>query len=411
MAQGIDQTPKIGLRFSEKMSGYFAVGGEDFEAGERTGKKQGSSISFEVTIAIEDIEAFCQLSGGQATLEGTISCQALGQNLPIYNGEFALFKPDRETGKRHMTYSFGFTGEDGQEYFFDGFKIIFDDPNKFDLLDDMTRLFSRIFRGTSPAGPRFGAGVLRFHLASLPSLLASFEITPPSLGQKFKAVSKFLDFCYGELRDTYLHKLSPIYHTEYENLILSGKLMAPAGEERDFFFFSGIHDKDFPWGDGEIFWDVALIIRQSDGTWSRYALTDRMIEGLSLDVEAGLYRYEGPLYQVIEGNQVWRSELKKAVLPLHLRPVQAEIAIQFDYEKYPPVQVPFPLISASKLISSPGALDDFQEWLTQLNFLGLLLTPFDVRPQKGTIILQDGGGREEYALLPEKTEGEAEKLL
>ena len=35
------------------------------------------------------------------------------------------------------------------------------------------------------------------------------------------------------------------------------------------------NDKGFPWGDGEIFWDVLLVIGDT-----RYAITDRVLEGL-----------------------------------------------------------------------------------------------------------------------------------
>ena len=46
-------TKKIGLRFSEKMSGYLATGKEDFEEGERAGKQKNDLLSFEVIIEID----------------------------------------------------------------------------------------------------------------------------------------------------------------------------------------------------------------------------------------------------------------------------------------------------------------------------------------------------------------------
>ena len=343
---GFGKAEKIGLRFSEKMSGYLAEGEENFAEGERMGKQTDAILSFEVTIAIEDVNDFCKMSSRKALLKGTVSHKALGQNLPIRNGEFSLFRPDRETGKRHMTYSFGFTGSSGNDYFLHGYKIIYDDPGLFDPADDLTRLFTRIHKGSSAEGPLFGSGILHFHPTSLPSMLASFEVTPArSLIKKIKAISQFFTFCYGEVRDTYLGGLNPFYHTKYENLVLSGQLASLAGEARNFFFFSGIHDKDFPWGDDEIFWDVALIIQQADKSWAKYVLTDRIIEGLQLDVADGTYRYEGPIYRVLEGHQVWRSELKKPTLarapspdsgkdraPVHFRKIRdREPALLFDF--------------------------------------------------------------------------------
>jgi uncharacterized protein (DUF362 family) len=411
MAGKGEETKKIGLKFTEKMSGYLSEGESDFEEGEKKGKNQNNQLTFEVTIHIEDVEDFTKLSGRKAQLTGTISYKPLGQNLPIRNGFFGLFRPDPATGKRHMTYSFGFTGSDSQDYFLYGFKEIYDDP-KFDLMEDMTKLFTRIYRGTSNERPLYGSGILHFRIQSLPSMLASFTVTnTSSLIAKFKAVSRFFSFCYGEIRDTYFKKLSPLYHSEYENLVLQGKLTSGGGRERDFFFFSGIHDKDFPWGDEEVFWDVALIMQKEDGTWERYALTDRDIEGLDLDVEDGTYKYRGPLYQILEGYQLFRSELHKASLPPHLRKVQAQIEIRFDYEKYDPVDIPFTVKPEYQKLIPHALLDKIREWHPQLENLGWHMTPFRVKVKEGKIILRHEAGATEYSLVREKTLGEAERAL
>ena len=124
-----------------------------------------------------------------------------------------------------------------------------------------------------------------------PSLLCLPPFRLPgtrSLSEKLKTISRFYSFCYGEIRDTYSRGISPVYHSEYENLVLNGYLRGEGGEEKPFFFFSGVHSKDFPWGDGEVFWDVGLAIREAENKWRRFALTDRVIEGLDLDVKAGI---------------------------------------------------------------------------------------------------------------------------
>jgi len=131
-------------------------------------------------------------------------------------------------------------------------------------------------------------------------MLASFEVTNTlSLITKIRTISAFVKFCYGEIRDTYLR--TPVYNTKYENLVLRGKVVPKEGGGRNFFFFSGIHDKDFPWGDDEIFWDIALIIQRNDGSWERYVLTDRIIENLKLDVEKGVYQYEAHSIRWLKG--------------------------------------------------------------------------------------------------------------
>jgi uncharacterized protein (DUF362 family) len=410
MGDNFEGTKAIGLRFSEKMSGYLAEGISGFEEGEKEGEKRNNFLSFDATIRIDDLGDFCKLSGRRSKLEGTVSFRPLGQNLPIRESVFYLFRPDRETGKRHMTYSFGFTGNDGNDYFLYGYKVIYDDPHKLDILEDLTCLFTRIYRGNSADGPLVGSGILHFRLQSLPSMVASFEVTnTSSLLAKFKAISQFYLFCYGEIGDTYLSKLSPIYNTEYENLVLNGELGSGYGERKIFFFFSGVHDKDFPWGDDGIFWDVALIIQKPDTTWARYVLTDRIIDGLFLDVEKGMYRYEGPLYQLLEGYQASQSELKKDPLPDHIRRIQATIEIRFDSEKYPVVDVPFSMIPDYHKLIPRQYSGDIKELLPHLTGLGLHLTPHKVRVREGKVVLQDSSYREEYSVVMDRTMGEAER--
>ncbi len=400
----------VGLRFSEEMSGHWAEGESDFEKGETQGRVLDHPLLFQVTIEIEDVLNFCKLVGRKARLTGTVSSNTFGENLPIRKGEFGLFRPDSLTGKRHMTYSFGFTGKDGADYFLYGYKVIYDDPHEVDLLVDMTRLFTRIHQGDSAEGPVLGSGILHFRMPSLPSMLASFEVThTTSIVQKFKAISQFFSFCYGEIRDTYVAKHGPIYHTEYENLVLRGRISTSEGKEREFFFFSGVHDKDFPWGDDEIFWDLALIVRGDDGAWERYVLTDLVIEGLELDTSEGRYDYQGPLYRLIDGYQIFQSELKKSPLPARLRQVQADIRIRFDCEKYDTVDVPFSLIPGYQNLVPEELREGLREWLPGLESLGWHMVPHKVRIQEGKILLQEGAISRKYSFVPEKALGEAEK--
>ena len=57
---------KVGLRFSETMSGYLAEGVEDFEEGEKKGQEQGNTLFFDVVIEIESASDFIKLSGQEA---------------------------------------------------------------------------------------------------------------------------------------------------------------------------------------------------------------------------------------------------------------------------------------------------------------------------------------------------------
>ena len=400
---------KIGLQFSEKMVGYISAT-EDFVLGEKRGRAEGNYLSFEVTISITDIEDFSKLSGHQAILEGFVSSKIWGEKIPIHQGKFSLFIIDKETGQRQMTYSFCFPSEQGENYFLYGYKVIAPDPQKIDFWDDLTTLYTRIYQGSSPAGKIIGSGILRFQLTSLPAMLASYKvIPPPPLGQKMKIINKFFSFCYGELRDTYLRKFTPFYYTGYENLILTGQLRSKSGAEYPFCFFSGIHDKDFPWGDEESFWDMALVIQKNEKEWLKLALTDRVIEGLYLDVEKGEYQYAGPLFHIKEGQQLFRSELQRKNLPAHLEKVKIKMALHFAAERYTTVNIPFRLIKKNEQILKKGKGRNLAEWLPRLNSLGFTLTPFRIFSGQGKIEIEEGDLQEEYSLIPEKTIGEAEK--
>lgn len=400
---------KIGIEFTETMLGYFAEDEEDFQKGFEKGEKQDSNLSFDVTISIDDVSEFTRLSGRKAVLEGTVSSKRFGEKIEIRNGEFNLFRPSRTTGKREMTYSFGFTGDDGADYFLYGYKVIYDNPG-VDVSDDMTTLFTRVYRGNSRDGLPFGSGILQFKMRDLPSMLASFKvINADSLVTRIKTIQRFYSFCYGEIRDTYLDKLSPIYYTRYENLILNGKVVSGDEDPRDFFFFSGVHDKDFPWGDGELFWDMGLIVRNGDDGWDRFILTDRIFENLTLDVEKGAYQYEGEIYQIVEGHQASFSHLKKPTLPDHLRELHARINIKFSSQEFQTVDLPFPLASNYKKRIPKQFMEDMEELADQLGALGVHLTPYSVSVTKGEITILDDSKSKKYEIQTDKTFGEAEK--
>jgi len=142
-----------------------------------------------------------------------------------------------------------------------------------------------------------------FDLKDAPSLLASLNVKGTWwLHRKIQAKTAFMSFAWGAVRQEYLRDVNPLYDTEYENLVLSGQVSQHGKLER-FFLVSGVHDKDFPWGDGEIFWDVLLVVGQGANDYRRYCITDRVLEGLELNVKEGTYRYKGPIFELTDGTK------------------------------------------------------------------------------------------------------------
>jgi uncharacterized protein (DUF362 family) len=384
------------------MSGCLSQGAEDFEAGE----KDGAPLSFDVTIEIDSVSDFIRLSGQEARMTGTVSCHALGDHLPVREGLFTLFKPDAVSGKKQMTYSFCFTAKDGTDYSLYGYKVVYDDPG-MDAWEDMTKLFTRLYRGKGRKRTPFGSGILRFKILDLPSMLTSFEVTrADSPLTKIRTISSFAQFCYGAVKPAYLPGL--FYATRYENLALSGNAVSKENRPCALFFFSGIHDRDFPWGDGETFSDIGLLLQGQDGDCRSYALSDRVIENLTLDVEKGICRYEGPLYRVAAGHRLARSDLEKSPLPPHLAKVTAGIEIRFESRPCPAVDLPFPVPPGAEEFIPQLFFERAMETLRRLGTPGLRLIPHRVRVLQGEITLQQETETETFTVKADETGGEAE---
>lgn len=369
------------LQFSESMSG---------ELKSSTGHP--ASTKFDVQIRIGDLGHFLHDPDHAAELTGSISIEGFGDNLPIRDGLFNLFRVDAATGQRRMTYAFDFTLADGAAYSLRGEKKIVDDPG-MDVVGDMTRLFTTII----PVGaeePEL-TGELRFNLRDAPSLVASMQVEgATSWCQRIAAYTAFTSFAFGALRDTYLADVNPFYDTQYENLVLSGQL---DGGER-FFFVSGTHDKGFPWGDSEIFWDVLLMLGDE-----RFAVTDRVLEGLDIDVEKGSYRYHGELFAIRDGYSASFRQMRTGAP--HVEPVEAEIEITFEAAAFNSVPFPFPLVPKLVRRLSSELAKTLREALPSERPLGIHITPHSVAVSSGTIRIGD----REWRIAAHRTAGEAER--
>ena len=404
----------VGIQFEESMSGYIGVDETDPGKGAEIGKDRATPIRFDVQIFITDLSRFLKVSEQQAELSGTVTFEPLGGTFTIRDGRFSLFTLDPATGIRQMVYAFKFTAADGQMYFLYGHKEIHDDRGQMDLIEDMTRLFTTIYRGDDDQAPVYGAGELYFKLLDAPSMMASMKVVgAASIWQKVAAYTAFASFAYGALRDEYLKDVRLFYNTQYENLVLSGVLQGEDGPRR-FFLVSGVHDKGFPWGDGETFWDVMLAIEDGNGDYTKYCITDRVLEGLHLDVERGTYRYRGPLFALDTGHSASFSEMRSGAE--HLTECEADFEIDFEAEPYETVSFPFEVSEKlARRLSAPLA-KKLHEVLPAEHPLGVQITPHTVVVRQGNLVIEKPGGNTGGATASEKlridadqTFGEAER--
>src|SRR5512140_1930418 len=377
----------------------------------------GLILRFQETMAgqigIEDLGRFLRVGDHAANLSGTVTFEPLGGRIPIRDGVFNLFTVDARTGIRRMTYAFRFTAADGQPYLLHGHKEIHDDPGALDVVPDMTTLFTTLHRGPDEQAPVYAAGVLTFDLKNAPALMASMKVEgTSSLLRKVGAYTAFASFAYGALRDEYLHGVRLLYDTRYDNLVLSGRMRGADGVEVPFFLASGVHERGFPWGDGELFSDVLLVVGDGKGGFLRFCNSDRTLEGLTLDISGGVYRYHGTLFAVTDGYSTSFSRMRSAAS--RLVPFHASIDITFEARSYDAVEVSFPRVPRLVRKLSSAMASELRAHLPGTNPLGIFLTPHTLTVRTGSLILGDAGtaGRGpdgNFTILDRRTFGQAER--
>jgi uncharacterized protein (DUF362 family) len=397
-----------GLEFNETMSGWIGIGEQDFVEGRVAGQQENTPIRFDAHIIIEDLDRFLRLTEHRARLEGTVTLNPLGGPFAIEDGIFNLFSVDQATGDRLMVYSFRFTSSDGNPFFLYGEKHIKNDPG-FDLLEDMTTLFTTVYAGPDKNASIYGVGQVFFQMKDVPAMMASMKVTGTrwwELHQRVRARVAFMDFAWGKVREEYLRNVNPLYDTEYENLVVSGKV-TQNGATKHFFLVSGIHDKDFPWGDGEIFWDVLLVIGDTATGYNKYCITDRILPGLELNVQEGIYRYRGPIFELTEGYATRFSHMRKK--KACLREWQADFTLNFRAQPY--AITPFPFVIANNALAqmASGLKWVLHSILPEEHLMGVFITPHTVMVDTGTLNISNGETASEYTLVPERTFGEAER--
>jgi uncharacterized protein (DUF362 family) len=398
------------LSFQERMSGPFALGDTEPAAGATSGEAAGTALTFDVRISIDDLGAFLRVADHEAALEGTVTFAPLGGTFTIRDGRFNLFQLDPATGHRRMTYAFLFTAGNGKTYALRGFKDVHDDPG-FDVVDDMTTLFSVLHEGEAPGARVVGAGKLRFDLADSASLVASMHVDgATSWWQGAAARVAFASFAWGALRDTYLRGPRLLYDAEYDNLVLSGEARAAGGDvPLPFFLVAGIHSPGFPWGDTGVFSDVLLAIGDGAGGWRRYAITDRALAGLALDLRGGTCRYRGAAFRLEAGASAAFSEMRAGAPGLV--PCELDVDLAFEARAQEAVNVAFPRVSEVARKLSSRLTRELDELLPGSHLLGISITPHTVTLRTGRIRARDveaGGPSVDLEPLPQRTFGEAE---
>lgn len=393
------------IEFKESMAGYIGKGQTNPKQRLEVDKRKEADARFDVRISIDDLGSFLKISHHQAKLTGTITSKLFGGTHEISDGIFNLFSLNPATGIREMVYAFKFTAE-SKTYYLHGHKEIHHTHGKADVLEDMTRLFTIIYEGDNERAPIYGAGELCFDLKDTTSLLASIEVVEPkSIKQRIMAYLAFVSFVLAPLREEYLKNLRIVHETEYDNLVLSGVLNGQDGP-RDFFLISGVHEKGFPWGDGESFWDVILAISDGSGGYLRYGITDHALKGLKLDIEQGKYSYSGALFALKDDYAASFSQMRSG--DSNLVECKVDFEIDFDARPNDPVSYPLPVTGQ---IAAP-LIAKLREALPNEHPLGMHIMAHTVTVRSGKLTIkrsQAANTEDEYLINTDKTFGEAER--
>ncbi len=395
----------LGLTFKERMAGMVAVGAVD----PREGVSRGTPLEFEVRVVIDDLDRFLRVMEHEARLEGTITFAPLGGTFPIRDGRFNLFTVEGATGRRQMTYAFSFTAADGETYALRGRKDVHDDEG-LDLVEDLTTLFTVLHAGADERAPVWAAGVLRFDLLHEGlAFAASMEVTGAShWWQRAEARLAFASLAWGALRDEYLRGARLLYDTTYQNVVLSGAARGAGGVEARFFLVAGVHERGFPWGDDELFSDVLLAVSEGEGRWRRYAITDRVLDGLQVDVAGGTCRYDGPAFR-LRGFSTSYSAMRAG--GDELAPCRLQLQLTFDARPLESVDVAFPLVPRALRRLRSALAKELQDHLPGTHALGITIAPHEVTVREGRIRIDEEGAPlgGVLELLPAETFGEAER--
>ena len=200
------QATRLGIECTETMRGYFSTEvKDDYARGAKQGEQDGSTFAFTLTIVSENLDQMLADASHEARMVGTVTAPALSaEPLTVTDGVFNLFVVDpTHVGTRNMRYRMKLTDEAGRAYYFEGFKVIRDDP-VVDIWADTTTLYSTVHDGDAASSPVLGKGILRISPTDFLRQMTTLEITNASgMMQRLEALARGGRFFFGVLFETY----------------------------------------------------------------------------------------------------------------------------------------------------------------------------------------------------------------
>ena len=195
-----------GIEFTERMSGYFSPNPVlPHETAAARGRERGDTLSFTVTVLIDDVKHFVADKGHEGRLIGTVECPSLSpEPMDIYDGHFNLMRADdAAVDTKRFEYRFAFADRQGNAYRFDGHKVVRQDAGA-DVWRDTTRLYVDIAKGENGQLGPLGRALLTIAPADFARQMQTLKGTGgASAADRLAAVTAFGRFFSRELFDTY----------------------------------------------------------------------------------------------------------------------------------------------------------------------------------------------------------------
>lgn len=200
----MDQGDRVGIRFTERMAGHFALGATDYEAGAEAGKAAGNEGAFEfvLTIVSRDLDKMLSDPNHAAKMYGSVVAPALSPSpLSATNGTFELLvKDENDPDVRYMRYQMELISETGQKFAFEGHKVIRDDRG-LDLWADTTTLYVTVSDMEKQA---LGKGILTIAPADFLKQLQTVKpFNTKNIQERLGAVVRFSKFFTEQLWEVY----------------------------------------------------------------------------------------------------------------------------------------------------------------------------------------------------------------
>jgi cholesterol oxidase len=180
--------PRVGLRFSESMSGLL-----------QSPTGQDLPLSFTVTALFEDLEALLADPSTPGRLMGSVDCAPLSAApLRLERGRLRLFSPDGP-GRWRMRYELHLASVEGQRWTLQGHKLLRDDPGVDAWRDTTTLLVDLHQHGAEVARGTLGLSAADF----LQQLRTMTVLHAPDPAAEARALARFGRMFLGALWEIY----------------------------------------------------------------------------------------------------------------------------------------------------------------------------------------------------------------